>query len=52
MTASEFDQLIAQDGILMAGRFGPDWTAAALRAAASVNTVMDQVPQVFDALAP
>ena len=26
MTVSEFDQLIAQDGILMAGRFGPDWT--------------------------
>jgi roadblock/LC7 domain-containing protein len=26
MTASEFDQLISQDGILMAGRFGPDWT--------------------------
>jgi roadblock/LC7 domain-containing protein len=26
MSASEFDQLISQDGILMAGRFGPDWT--------------------------
>ncbi len=26
MSASEFDQLLSQDGILMAGRFGPGWT--------------------------
>jgi roadblock/LC7 domain-containing protein len=26
MSTSEFDQLIAQDGILIAGRFGPGWT--------------------------
>ena len=28
MSASEFDQLISRNGVLMAGRFGPDWTVA------------------------
>jgi roadblock/LC7 domain-containing protein len=28
MSTSEFDQLLSQDGILMAGRFGPGWTVA------------------------
>ena len=28
MSDSEFDQLISRDGILLAGRFGPDWRIA------------------------
>lgn len=28
MSDSEFDQLISRDGILLAGRFGPDWRMA------------------------
>ena len=25
---SEFDELVSRDGVLMAGRFGPDWRVA------------------------
>jgi roadblock/LC7 domain-containing protein len=28
MSDSEFDQLISRDGVLLAGRFGPDWRIA------------------------
>jgi roadblock/LC7 domain-containing protein len=28
MSKSEFDQLISNDGVLLAGRFGPDWRIA------------------------
>jgi roadblock/LC7 domain-containing protein len=61
MTASEFDQLVSQDGILMAGRFGPDWTVtehkckglfvespAALQMA---STFCSSITMVFNALA-
>jgi roadblock/LC7 domain-containing protein len=28
---SEFDELVSRDGVLMAGRFGPDWRVAEVK---------------------
>ena len=58
---SEFDELVSRDGVLMAGRFGPDWRVAETKtrglffeyppAIEVMGSFCEAIQSVFNALA-
>jgi len=58
---SEFDELVSRDGVLMAGRFGPDWRVAETKskglfvefppAIEVMGSFCSAIQSMFDALA-